>query len=220
MAAPVVLTATLAPAAVAQTPQPTLAFDHPCYAAQEPIGFSGAGYTPNGLIDMLFTANGRAGSDVARADPAGHLAGVTAVPEEDLLLTPGQNRVTVAVTANDRTRVDANQQPPESQFGAAAFTFTRSWTVLPRTLRAGRRAPVRTIGWTTYSGKRLYILLFKGRQRKASVPLGRLKGDCGDLRKSVRVPRKLAKGRYTVVVSLSRVRRGHLYVEFKRVRVR
>jgi len=34
------------PPAIAQAPQPTLQFDQPCYTAQQPMGFTGAGYTP------------------------------------------------------------------------------------------------------------------------------------------------------------------------------
>ena len=44
--------ATLAPAASAQAPQPTIAFDRPCYTAEQALAFTGTGYTPSGPVGL------------------------------------------------------------------------------------------------------------------------------------------------------------------------
>lgn len=210
--------AAVAPSARAQ--QPTLSFDRPCYGLGEPIEFSGSGYTPNGAVDLIFGANGRMGTGSATADAAGNLVGTTAVDDPGLFLNGNQNRVEVFATANDRTRIEADQQPPESQFGVGSFTFTRSVTGLQKRLVAGRNTKVDARGWASQAGRRLYVLFYKGRRLAASATVGRLDEPCGYLHRAVRVPRRLKAGRYTVVIGVERAARGDYYAEFKRVPVR
>lgn len=115
--------AAFAPPAAAQAPPPTLQFDRPCDAGEQPMPFTGGGYTPSGPVQV--TASNPAGPrglfDVT-ADAAGAIAGTPAATE-DTLLIESENRATIIATASDRTRADAGAEPPESQFAAAQFTF-------------------------------------------------------------------------------------------------
>ena len=53
------LTAALAVPALA-TAAPTVTADLPCYSPGQPIGLSGAGYTPAGDVGLIFSARRRA----------------------------------------------------------------------------------------------------------------------------------------------------------------
>ena len=195
--------ATLAPAAVAQAQQPTLQFGQPCYADGQPADFTGSGYTPGGEVDMLFSLPGdpRGGFDVT-ADPVGAIAGAPPA-REDVLLRDDETRETIFVTANDRTRIDAGA-PPESQFGAAQFTFTRWAGFSPGRYVPGRKVRVEIYGWAFAEGERAYFLFRKGSRTVASVRIGTLAGPCGDRKARVRVPRNLKAGAYKVWLSTDR----------------
>lgn len=193
--------ATLAPAAAAQAPQPTLTFDRPCYTAEQPLAFTGAGYTPSGAVTMLFSVPGdpRAAFDV-QADPSGGIAGRPGV-EEDSLLAGDEGRREIFVTATDRTRAEAGAHPPESQFGAAQITFTRWMGFSPGRYVPGRTVEVEAYGWAFDAGKTLWFLFQKGRTTVASVKVGKLSATCGDRAGRIRVPRKLKAGSYRLVLS-------------------
>ena len=63
--------AALAPAAAAQSPPPTLTWDRACYTEDQPMTFTGAGYTPGGPVDLVFSRVGTVlGSYEATADAA------------------------------------------------------------------------------------------------------------------------------------------------------
>jgi hypothetical protein len=201
LAVAVVSAATLAPAASAQAPQPTIAFDRPCYTAQQALAFTGVGYTPSGPVRLLFSVPGepRAGFGGA-ADPSGGIAGQLGVAE-DTLLARDEDRRDLTVTATDQTRADAGAQPPESQFGTTQPTFTRWAGFSPGRYVPGRKVEVEAFGWAFAAGKPLHLLFQKGRSTVASVRAGRLSADCGDLVARVRVPRKLAPGAYRLVLA-------------------
>jgi hypothetical protein len=203
--------ATLAPAAAAQAPQPTLAFDRECYTAEQPLAFTGSGYTPSGTVGLLFSVPGqpRAGFDV-QADAAGNIAGRPGV-EEDALLARNEDRRTLFVTANDRTRMDAGTQPPESQFGTDQLTFTRWAGFSPGRYVPGRKVEIEAYGWAFAAGKPLYFLFQKGRTTVASVKAGRLSATCGDRVARIRVPKKLKAGAYRLVISTERRTPSGLY---------
>ena len=206
-----VAAATLAPAASAQAPQPTLMFDRACYTAEQPLAFTGAGYTPSGPVTMLFSAPGdpRAAFDV-QADPAGGISGRPGV-EEDSLLADDESRREIFVTATDKTRAEAGAQPPESQFGAAQITFTRWMGFSPGRYVPGRKVEVEAYGWAFDAGKTLWFLFQKGRTTVASVKVGKLSATCGDRTGRIRVPRKLKAGSYRLVLSTQKRTPDGLY---------
>jgi hypothetical protein len=201
IAVAVVAAAIAAPAASAQAPQPTIAFDRPCYTAEQALAFTGSGYTPSGPVDLLFSAPGdpRAGFSGA-ADPSGGIAGSLRVKEDDLL-TDDEDRRDLTVTATDRTRADAGAQPPESQFGATQLTFTRWAGFSPGRYGRGRKVEVEAYGWAFAAGKPLFLHFQKGRKTVAAVRAGRLSAGCGDLVARVRVPRTLKPGAYRLVLA-------------------
>jgi hypothetical protein len=207
----VVAAAALAPAAAAQAPQPTIAFDRPCYSAMQPLAFTGSGYTPSGPVRLLFAAGGepRAGFTGA-ADAAGGIAGRLGV-DEDTLLTSDENRRDLDVTATDGARADAGAQPHESQFGATRITFTRWEGFSPGRYVPGRKVEVEAYGWAFAAGRPLYFHFQKGRTTVAAVRAGVLSADCGDLVARVRVPKKLKPGSYRLVLSTAKRRPSGLY---------
>ena len=107
------------------------------------------------------------------------------------------------MSANDRTRIEADQQPPESQFGGSLFTFTR-WRLLPGRYVPGKRATVQIYGWAFAAGKVGWFLFQKGSRTVASVKVGRLDAACGDRTAKIRVPRDLKPGAYRVVLTIDR----------------
>jgi hypothetical protein len=200
--------ALIAPA-VAQAQQPTLQFDRACYTERQDMHFTGAGYTPGGQVDLWFSRPKELlGSYSTVADSAGALDGVTGVDSADQFLERDEGRAMIGVSANDRTRIDANQQPPESQFGAAMFTFTRWEGFSPGRYVPGARATVEVYGWAFATGETAWFLFRKGSRTVASVRVGRLDEECGDRTARIRVPRSLKPGAYRVVLTTDRKLRG------------
>ena len=210
LALAVAAAATLAPAAAAQAPQPTIAFDRPCYTTEQALAFTGTGYTPSGPVRLEFSAPGepRAGF-TGSADPSGGIGGLLDV-EEDTLLTSDENRRELTVTATDQTRAGAGAQPPESQFGATQLTFTRWAGFSPGRYARGRKVEVEAYGWAFAAGKPLYFHFQRKRRTVKAVRAGVLSADCGDLVARVRVP-KLEPGRYRLVLSTARRKPAGLY---------
>ena len=54
----------IVPAAARAQDGPTLTFDKPCYAEGDPMAYSGAGFTPSGEVNFLFStlSSSRVGS--------------------------------------------------------------------------------------------------------------------------------------------------------------
>jgi hypothetical protein len=203
------LAATMPAAAWAQG-APTLTFDKPCYAKDDPMEYSGTGYTPGGEINFLFSSlsNQSTGSYDTHADAAGAIAGTIAAPSDDDVLADGDTSGTMGATANDRTRIDQGA-PAEQQFAGTAFRLTR-WDVDVE--RPGGSAPkarkpmrVTAYGFTRVIGKPLYLQYRRGSKLLRAVKLGRLRGECGDLTRTLPrgLPRGLRPGRYTLVFTTS-----------------
>ena len=195
----------LAAPAAALAQQPTLQFDRGCYTEDQPMVFTGAGYTLGGQVDLLFASDfqPRAGYST-NADAVGTLNGTVVVGEADQLLPEDEGRQTISVTSNDQTRIAANQQPPESQFGVSQFTFTRWEGFSPGRYVPGKRASVTIYGWAFATGKVAWLLFQKGSRTVKSVNVGRLDDECGDRTAKVRVPRGLKPGAYRVVLTTDR----------------
>jgi hypothetical protein len=200
----VAATAALAPAAAAQAPAPTLEWDRGCYAADPRMTFSGAGYTPGGGVQLLFGGLGTVLGSYATTADAGGAIGDYVLAGEDQLLSGDEDRAEIFATANDRTRIDQDAQPPESQFGASTFTFTRWMGFSPGRYVPGRKAAVEIYGWAFAEGRPAYVLYRKGSRTVAAVKLGTIAGPCGDLKARAKVPRKLKAGAYKVWLSTDR----------------
>ena len=204
---PAVLAATvaLAPAAAAQSPPPTLQWDRECYTADQPMTFTGTGFTPAGRVDLLFSRPGFVfGSFETTADAAGAISGYV-MAEEDQLLGSGEDRALRVATANDRTRIDQGTDPG-AQSAPSSFTFTRWMGFSPGRYVPGRKALVEIYGWAFAERRTAYFLFRKGSRTAASVRLGTIAGPCGDLKKRIMVPRKLRGGAYKVFLSTSAAR--------------
>ena len=195
----------LAAPATALAQQPTLQFDRGCYTEDQAMAFTGAGYTLGGQVDLLFASDLEVhGGFTSHADAAGALSGAVAVDDAEQLLADDEGREAIIVTANDQTRIAANQQPPESQFGFSQFTFTRWEGFSPGRYVPGKRASVEIYGWAFATGKVAWFLFQKGSRTVASVKVGRLDDECGDRTARIRVPRGLKPGAYRVVLTTDR----------------
>jgi hypothetical protein len=194
--------AALGPPAIAQVPQPTLQFDRSCYTESQHMPFTGAGYSPGGEVNLLAARPmDPRGSYTTHADAAGSLNDYTLFPDADVLLREDEERESLFVTATDRTRAEAGQQPPESQFGVAQLTFTRWAGFSPGRYVPGKRVNVELYGWAFAAGKMAWLQFRHGSRTVASVKAGRLDQECGDRKANVKVPRTLKPGRYRIVLS-------------------
>jgi hypothetical protein len=195
----------LAVPAAALAQQPTFQFDRGCYTDSQEIGFTGAGYTPGGQVDLLFQSDFEVlAGYTTHADAAGALNGTTVVGDADMLLGEDEDRETVLVTANDVTRIQADQQPPKTQFGVSQFTFTRWEGFSPGRYVPGKRATVGIYGWAFATGQVAWILFQKGSRTVKAVKVGRLDDGCGDRTARISVPRGLKPGAYRVVLTIDR----------------
>ena len=211
----------LAAPATALAQQPTLQFDRGCYTEDQPMAFTGAGYSAGGQVDLLFASDLDVhGGYTTHSDATGALNGTVAVADAETMLAEDEGRETIVVTAADQARIAVNQQPPESQFGFTYFTFTR-WTGLsPGRYVPGKRAAVEIYGWAFAAGKVAWFLFQKGSRTVASVKVGRLDDECGDRAARFRVPRSLKPGAYRVVLTTDRKLRDRYVWRRARVRAR
>lgn len=226
LAMTVLLGVALVAGAAAQTPSPTISFDRPCYAPGDPMTFQGAGYTPNGPVNLFFSTPGRYGSFDTAAAPDGNITGQIAAPDADDFLRDDEFAADVFVTSNDQTRIEQHAEPPESLFGTAQFRLSR-WGVWYRSatgrIVANRRVTFRAVGFAHAIDRALYIhYRLRGRTVK-TVKLGTLTGPCGDLTRSLTRAfpfRGVRPGTYTLVFNTSpRNPSERPSIEFPRVRV-
>ena len=215
---PALASALLPSAASAQVVVPALQSASPCYGEFEPVELSGSDFTPLGAVQYLFSAAADLrGSYDTQADARGAIASTIDVKG----LLRDEDRAEVTVTANDQARIDANQQPPESQYAATTFTYTRTMGFSPAQWVPGRKARVEVFGWTA-AGRRPIRVVFRRREfgrTIASVTAGTVTGDCGDLVARVRTPRSLKPGHYTVLLALTKTPRSADFFTYRRVRV-
>jgi hypothetical protein len=200
------LTAALAVPALAAA-APTINTDLPCYTPGQPIGLSGAGYTPAGDVGLLFQLTGHHGSNIfapkdpLKADAAGGIAARVPAPA---LASDNDMRENATLTANDQARLGPGGPigPPEESFAATQFllsgvdVFVGPWlngNVTPRALTT-----FRVFGWEPF--RRVYAHYFLNGRRIKTVALGAVSGPCGDMTKKVRqFPfRPVPAGRYRI----------------------
>ena len=199
----------IVPAAARAQDGPTLTFDKPCYAEGDPMAYSGAGFTPGGEVNFLFStlSSSRVGSFDTHADAGGAMAGTIDAPDETMFLDDDERSAMMAAAATDKTRADQGA-PPDQQFAAALFRLTR-WNVEVNRTRARKPMRVDAYGFTRAIGETLYLQYRKHGKVLKAVKLGRLADECGDRKKTLRrgLPRGLRPGRYTLMFTTS-PRRG------------
>jgi hypothetical protein len=202
-----ILAAIAAAAALPSTAsgQASLATNLPCYSPGEGIRFTGSGYTPNAAITIGLAGNGRSGHYNATADAAGALSFTGTAPGlDDFGASPP--RVQLLASATDQTTLGPAGPLPTTLVAMTEITLS-DWDLLilpwetmgPAAGKPKRVVTMRTYGWTSLSGT-LYAHYVRRGRLVHTVPLGRLRGPCGDLTRKMRqFPfRPVPAGRYTV----------------------
>jgi hypothetical protein len=152
----------------------------PCYSAGERIGVGGAGFTPNGSVQV--NVDGVALKTVG-TNSAGNFAGLLTLGD------PLGERVKT-YSAID-TADNANQASVQLRVATPAVAVT------PSSGRADRLLRLRARGFNT--GTTLYAHIVRGHHQAHNVKIGRLKGDCGKLNARKRLFSKHAhSGTYRV----------------------
>lgn len=201
------LAALAAPAAAAA--QPTLGVDRPCYSTGDVIEVSGAGYTPGGTVSLSFAGAG-VGHNELQADPAGDIGASFEVREQDVdvFLRPDESQREVLLAAVDQPPTADPAAPPA---GATAFfllsRFGFSWNQDDDAFRPRRRLAVDVAGFAGHAGRTLYLHYARGGRRVATVSLGRLRGPCGTLRRTLARAfpmRRVRAGTWRLAFTLSR----------------
>lgn len=195
-----------APAAVAQTPM-TLTLDRPCYSPGDTLTATGGGFSPNGPVSISLSGAG-VGMSRAQADAAGSFRFQEAIEQDDIEGLVGNDRVQrqVLITAVDDQRAAAGAEPPGV---AAQFMLSQFGVVFrqnPDRLSARRKLQLAVFGFTGSAGRRAYLHYVRGGRRLVTVPLGVLRGDCGDLVRTLprAVPARIARrGRFELRITLS-----------------
>jgi hypothetical protein len=179
---------------------PTVRADLPCYYPGQPIGVSGAGYTPAGSVGLsLQLAGPRGNNTVAQnpltADPAGGIA--VRLPAPDLA-SDNDLRESVTLTASDPSATSATTQFLLTAVGVQVVPWF-SRRANPRALTT-----FKVIGWEPL--RRVYAHYFLKGKRLKTVEIGPVSGPCGDLTK--RLPqfpfRPVPAGHYSIRFSGSR----------------
>ncbi len=198
----------------------TLAVDRPCYAQGEVIDVSGAGFTPGGTVSLSFTGAG-VGLNELQTDLAGRVRAGFEVRERDLevFLGPDEVQGEVLLAAVDQPPGTDPAAPPAADPAAppaaasTSFLLTRfgaAWNQDADAFRPRRRLDVEVAGFTGAAGRTVYLHYVRGGRRVATVSLGRLRGPCGTLRRTLprafpaRALRALQAGRWRLAFTLSR----------------
>ena len=205
--AAVATAAALAPAAFAQVPPPTIAFDRPCYTAEQALAFTGSGYTPSGPVQLLFSVPGEARASFPRAPPTRRAVSPGGSASKRTRCSP---RTRTAATSRSRppTRrapTPARRRgPPVRHCAAHVHPLGR---LSPAATCRGARWRSRPTAGRSPPAKPLYFHFQKGRTTVAAVRAGVLSANCGDLVARIRVPKKLNPGAYRLVLSTESARR-------------
>ena len=165
-----------------QVPPPTLAFDRPCYTAEQALAFTGSGYTPSGPVQLLFSVPGEArAAFTGAADAAGGIAGRLGVEEDALLAKDEDRRDLAASPPTRRAPTPALRRSPSS--ASRSSRSPAGPASPPAATCRGARSRLEAFGWAFAAGKPLYLHFQKGRTTVAAVRAGVAeRGTAGDLR--------------------------------------
>ncbi len=186
-----------------------LGVDRPCYSPGDVLDVSGRGYTPGGKVDLSFTGAG-VGLNELQADLAGGVRAGFEIRDRDIeaLLGPDEVQREVLLAAVDRTPPADPATPPAS--ASTSFLLSRfdvAWNQDDGAFRPRRRLAVRVAGFTGFAGRTLYLHYVRAGRRMATVSLGRLRGPCGTLRRTLArgfPMRRVPAGRWRLAFTLSR----------------
>ena len=176
----------------------TLTTERSCYTEGEQIRFTGTGFSPSSPVVVGLAANGRSGEfNPATSDAAGGVAFTgNARGLDDVGAArgagPGPTRLEVLATATDQATLGPAGPAPTTLLGQARFTLAdwelhvRPWeTAVPAPGKPRRVVTLRTYGWTSLTGT-LYAHYVRQGRLVHTVALGRLRGPCGDLTRTMR----------------------------------
>ena len=198
-------TALAAPAAQAA---PTLQTSRPCYSTGDTLDLAGTGWNPMQRISLSLSGAAVSLAE-ATTDAQGVLRREIPLSQEDVDHLVGEQTVRrqVLIGAIDGEAATADQPDPGaavrvtlSHFGAALLNQDAG------ALNPRRRLALHAVGFTGMAGKRVHLHYLRGGRRRASVPLGVLSGQCGDLRRTL--PRAFpmrapAAGRWELIINRS-----------------
>ena len=151
-----------------------------CYRAGESVGFAGAGYTPNGSVQV--NVDGRVLNTVP-TDGSGTFAGLLTLGDPN-----GERVKTYSAVDTSNTAIQASLPLRVSSLDV---------TVKPESGVPGRVLRVRARGFTT--GNTLYAHVVRGSRNRRNVRIGALRGACRKLSVRKRLFRRQTHaGSYTV----------------------
>ena len=152
----------------------------PCYRSGENPTIAGAGFTPNGAVNV--TSDGRSIGQ-AQVNAVGFFAGKLTVG-----LASGERLKTYSATDTANPALSASIR---LRLSAVAVS------VSPPSGKPGRRLRIKARGFTT--GKHLYAHVRHARTVRRNVRVGKLKRACHKLKRKRRIsPRGAPGGRYLV----------------------
>ena len=166
---------------------PTVKVDRSCYAPGDTITRTGAGFAPNAKVAESVTFQ----TATIPAVSLGTLAGPTAAANgqgtfSSRITAPRLRRARDFTEAVTDTFTDPSNpaKPAVAQWTLSAwYADAPAW--YDHVANPGRSMTVYAEGWTS-SGTTLYMHYFFGTKRYATVRVGRLAGECGDLSEHVR----------------------------------
>ena len=133
------------------------------YTAEQPLAFTGAGYTPSGpVVQLVFSVPGEPrAAFTGAADPAGGISGQLGA--RTTLLKQDEDRRELCrhsrTTRRGRRRARSRRSPSSA---AAQLTFTRWEGFSPGRFVPGRMVEVEAYGWAFAAGKHALLPLPEG----------------------------------------------------------
>jgi len=217
--------AACAAAALTASAAPTLTVDHPCYSPGDAMRLEGTGYTPSGAVSLNFTGANTGVVETA-ADLTGGLHSEVKVTDALVERYLRDDEVIHEMTVASIDRTKQGQGPLEEAVGATAFMLSRWGVSVSQDLQEfqpARRVSFFAVGFTGAENRTLYLHYLQAGRRVATVALGRLRGPCGTLDKTLARAfpmRRVKAGRWRLVFNLSPTRIGQSYGLYSDITVR
>jgi hypothetical protein len=215
-AASVILTAAIGASAAPASAVISLAPARPCLSELDAVSPNAAGLTPGGAVKFDLLSNGRpllsTSSQPAGADGTYRVAEpYTASVIDKWFPDATTETIPLTMTVTDLTRLNSGQPPTSPEVAATAnVTFSRfaifATTATAAPIRPRTRVRFRAVGWTTATGRPLFVHYVLGRRIIRTVRLGQLTGACGNMTKTLERAfpfRPVRAGQYRLLFSTS-----------------